>query len=155
MYFTDEIRDPSKELPELPDTSELQEREMSMAKLLVESMESTWDPSRYHDTHREGGGTRGVERLGNEIVVGTVERPPTKVVDLMEVLTASIDSVKAGSKSSKVAKRTGTAARSSAPKKSTVARKTDTAEDKTVGAEAPTKISSKPAAKATGRRKAS
>ncbi len=156
MYFTDEIRDPSKELPELPDTSELQEREMSMAKLLVESMESTWDPSRYHDTHRaKVEALVESKRLGNEIVVGTVERPPTKVVDLMEVLTASIDSVKAGSKSSKVAKRTGTAARSSAPKKSTVARKTDTAEDKTVGAEAPTKISSKPAAKATGRRKAS
>ena len=53
MYFSDEIRSPSKDLPHLPDASELTERETAMAKLLVESMESEWDPDRYHDTHRE------------------------------------------------------------------------------------------------------
>jgi DNA end-binding protein Ku len=156
MYFTDEIRDPSKEVPELPDTSELQEREMSMAKLLVESMESAWDPNRYHDTHRAK-----VEelveskRLGNEIVVGTVERPPTKVVDLMEVLSASIDSVKVGSKSSKTAGKTGTGAASSPTGR--------TARAKSTGGKSPAatprKIGAKPAAKQTaksaGRRKAS
>jgi len=156
MYFTDEIRDPSKELPELPDTSELQEREMSMAKLLVESMESAWDPSRYHDTHRAK-----VEelveskRLGNEIVVGTVERPPTKVVDLMEVLSASIDSVKAGSKSSKAAGKTGTGGASSPTGRTARAKSTG---GKSAAA-TPRKIGAKPAAKQTaksaGRRKAS
>ncbi len=156
MYFTDEIRDPSKELPELPDTSELQEREMSMAKLLVESMESAWDPNRYHDTHRAK-----VEelveskQLGNEIVVGTVERPPTKVVDLMEVLSASIDSVKAGSKAPKATGKTGTGAASSPTGR--------TARAKSTGGKSatatPRKIGGKPAAKQTaksaGRRKAS
>ncbi len=29
------------------------DRELSMAQLLIESMESDWDPERYHDTHRE------------------------------------------------------------------------------------------------------
>ncbi len=35
MYFADEIRSPAKELPTLPDASELTDRELSMAKLLT------------------------------------------------------------------------------------------------------------------------
>ena len=69
---------------------------MSMAQLLLESMESEWDPDKYHDTHREKvEALIEAKRQGNEIVTGTEEAPAaTKVVDLMEVLSASIDSVK-------------------------------------------------------------
>src|SRR6202011_5662206 len=76
MYFADEIRSPSKELPALPDQAELNDREVSMAQLLLESMESEWDPDRYHDTHRQK-----VEALietkqqGNEIVASAFEAP--------------------------------------------------------------------------------
>src|ERR1700730_10959289 len=42
MYFADEIRSPSNELPALPDQAELNDREISMAQLLLESMESEW-----------------------------------------------------------------------------------------------------------------
>ena len=52
MYFSDEVRSPEREL-ELPDIDEVSDRELSMAQLLIESMESDWDPGRYHDTHRE------------------------------------------------------------------------------------------------------
>ena len=96
MYFADEIRSPSKELPDLPDASELSDRELSMADLLLESMESEWDPDKYHDTHREKvEALIEAKRSGSEIVTGIEEAPAaTKVVDLMEVLSASIDSVK-------------------------------------------------------------
>ncbi len=96
MYFADEIRSPSKELPDLPDASELSERELSMADLLLESMESEWDPDKYHDTHREKvEDLIEAKRSGSEIVTSVEESPAsTKVVDLMEVLSASIDSVK-------------------------------------------------------------
>ena len=53
MYFSDEVRSPGKELPELPENGEVTDRELSMAQLLIESMESDWDPERFHDTHRE------------------------------------------------------------------------------------------------------
>ena len=93
MYFADEIRSPSKELPDLPDASELSDRELSMADLLLESMESEWDPGKYHDTHREKVEVLiEAKRSGSEIVTGVEETPAsTKVVDLMEVLSASID----------------------------------------------------------------
>ena len=53
MYFSDEVRQPGREFPALPNTDEVSDRELSMAQLLIESMESDWDPKRFHDTHRE------------------------------------------------------------------------------------------------------
>jgi DNA end-binding protein Ku len=152
MYFSDEIRSPSKDLPDLPDAGELTEREAAMAKLLVESMESEWDPNRYHDTHREKVHVLvEAKRKGDEIVVGSVERPEAKVVDLMEVLSASIESVKAGNK---VGKRPKAVAEATAPRKSAPAKKAASAR-KVASAKSPTSITSKTGSKAPSRRKAS
>jgi DNA end-binding protein Ku len=116
MYFADEIRSPTKELPDLQSDIELSERELSMAQVLLESMESEWDPERYRDTHRAK-----VEALveekhqGREIVTEVAVAPAaTKVVDLMEVLSASINSVKANRSPSKPA----TPLKKAAPKRS-------------------------------------
>jgi DNA end-binding protein Ku len=141
MYFSDEVRAPGKELPGLPEDGEVTDRELSMAQLLIGSMESDWDPARFHDTHRQK-----VEQLieekrqGHEIVIQ--EGPePAKVVDLMDALNASI----------KAAARPGDkpSARRAAPAKKAPARRA-----------APAKKAaktSKPAtrAKAAPRRKAS
>ena len=90
MYFSDEVRSPGREL-ELPDTDEVSDRELSMAQLLIESMESDWDPARFHDTHREKVEALIEEkRQGHEIVIQAPEPAPAKVVDLMEALNASI-----------------------------------------------------------------
>ncbi len=90
MYFPDEVRTPGKELPGLPENGDVSDRELSMAQLLIESMESDWDPTRYHDTHREKVEDLIEEkRQGHEIVIQ--EGPePAQVVDLMEALNASI-----------------------------------------------------------------
>ncbi len=111
MYFADEIRSPSKDLPALPGAGEVTDREVQMAGLLLESMESEWDPEKYQDTHRQQlEAIIEAKRQGNEIVTGTeVEPASTKVVDLMDVLSASIDSVKAGrAPTKKPAARTAT-----------------------------------------------
>jgi DNA end-binding protein Ku len=101
MYFADEIRSPTKDLPELPAADEVSDRELKMAGLLLESMESDWDPEKYHDTHREKvEAVIEAKRQGDEIVTGVEAAPPsTKVVDLMDVLSASIESVDARRKS--------------------------------------------------------
>jgi DNA end-binding protein Ku len=152
MYFSDEIRSPTKELPELPEASEVSDREVSMAKLLLESMESEWDPNRYHDTHRQK-----VEDLveakkqGNEIVIGSVEVPTTKVADLMEVLSASLASVKSGGDQGErppAGSKAPIAKKGAAVKKPTPSRKPS-------AAKSPTSITSKERAKAPSRRKAS
>ena len=103
MYFADEIRSPTKDLPDLPGADAVTDRELQMAKLLLESMESDWDPAKYQDTHRlQLEAIIEAKRQGNEIVTETEPQPAaTKVVDLMEVLRASVDSVKAGGQAAK------------------------------------------------------
>ena len=90
MYFSDEVRAPGRDL-ELPETGDVTDRELSMAQLLIESMESDWDPERFHDTHREKVEAIIEEkRNGHEIVLQEGPEPVAKVVDLMEALNASI-----------------------------------------------------------------
>jgi DNA end-binding protein Ku len=136
MYFSDEIRSPGKELPELPSSKQLTNREISMAQQLIESMEAEWDPGKYHDTHREKvEDLIEAKRQGNEVVVRIAEPEATKVVDLMDVLSASIKSVKEGgtgngrrsstSKAAPAKKRApAAAAKKRAPAKKTAAKPT-------------------------------
>ena len=62
-----------------------------MAELLIESMEGSWDPSRYHDTHRQKIEALIEEkRQGKTIVAAAAAPAGSKVVDLMAALSASI-----------------------------------------------------------------
>jgi DNA end-binding protein Ku len=145
MYFADEIRSPTKDLPDLPGEDEVTDRELQMASLLLESMESDWDPEKYQDTHRlQVEAIIEAKRQGNEIVTEVGPAPAsTKVVDLMDVLSASIDSVNAARKPAK---------------KSTARATTSRATTSPIGAKKPAPIgkaakAAKP--KAPARRKAS
>ena len=66
MYFSDEVRSPGRESSSCPRRGDVTDRELSMAQLLIESMESDWDPERYpRHAPREG---RGAHR-------GEAQRP--------------------------------------------------------------------------------
>jgi len=128
MYFSDEVRAPGRDL-DLPETGDVTDRELSMAQLLIASMESEWDPKRFHDTHREKVEAIIEEkRQGHEIVLQEGPEPAAKVVDLMEALSASIAAAaKADSETETgdrpAAKRTTakrTTAKPAAPAKKTV-----------------------------------
>ncbi len=135
MYFADEVRSPERDL-ELPEADEVSDRELSMAQLLIDSMESDWDPARYHDTHREKVEALIEEkRQGHEIVIQAVDEAPAKVVDLMEALNASIAAAarSGGGKAEKsarttkrapAAKRAATARRAAPAKKAPAAKST-------------------------------
>jgi DNA end-binding protein Ku len=140
MYFADEVRSPVDELPNLPDSDQPSEREVKMAELLIESMEGSWDPSRYHDTHRQKIEALIEEKRQGKTIVATAAAPAsTKVVDLMAALSASI---KAQSGSAK-----------SAARKSAVGVKSP-ARQAAAKVSAPKKVAKAPVAKAP-RRKAS
>lgn len=97
MFFADEIRDPDEELGGLPSSRPVRGRELSIAKQLIDSMTTSWEPEKYRDTYRER-----VEdlierkRQGEEIV--TESQPPEegKVVDLMEALRRSAEEARGG-----------------------------------------------------------
>jgi len=117
MYFADEIRSPKADLPELPGAGEVTDRELQMAGLLLESMAGEWDPDKYQDTHRaQVEAIIEAKRQGDEIVTGTEAQPKaTKVVDLMEVLSASVESVKAAGKPAAADKKPAARATKKAP----------------------------------------
>ena len=124
MYFSDEVRQPGQDLPELPEENEVSDRELSMAQLLIESMQNDWDPARYHDTHREKVEALIEEkRQGHEIVLQAPPEQPAKVVDLMEALNASIAAA-AGTGAKAPTGGTGGSTRTSSSKRAAPAKKT-------------------------------
>jgi DNA end-binding protein Ku len=52
LFFSDEVRDPSHMVDGL-DTGSLGERELKMARQLVDMLSTDWEPARYADTYRE------------------------------------------------------------------------------------------------------
>jgi DNA end-binding protein Ku len=96
MHFADELADTEK--LHVPKTVEVGKREMNMAKALIESMSSKWDPQKYHDEYREALMEvieEKVEAGGKEIETKPKKPPkPTKVIDLVEVLQQSLAEAK-------------------------------------------------------------
>jgi len=93
MHFADELADPGK--LHIPKKTEVGKREMNMAKSLIDSMNSKWDPEKYKDDYREALMEvieEKVEAGGKEIEEKSKKAPkPTKVIDLVSVLQKSLE----------------------------------------------------------------
>ena len=97
MLFADEVVDPER-LDEIPKEGEVQttDRELAIAKQLVESLASDFEPDKYRDSYREEV-LALIERkaAGEEIAVQpAAEEAPAAVPDLMAALQASLDEVR-------------------------------------------------------------
>ena len=119
MFFADEVRSPSEELPSIPDDADLTEREVSMAHVLIGTMESEWDPERFHDTHRQKVEALIEEKSQGKTIAKPKLAPLPKVVDLMEALQASIRATESGEKkpAAKASRAKATPAKSAATSK--------------------------------------
>jgi len=93
MHFADELADPEK--LHVPKKLEVGKREMNMAKSLIDSMTSKWQPEKYKDDYREALMEvieEKVEAGGKEIEEKPRKAPkPTKVIDLVSVLQKSLE----------------------------------------------------------------
>jgi len=93
MHFADELADAEK--LRLPKKMEVGKREMNMAKSLIDSMTSKWEPEKYKDDYREALMEvieEKVEAGGKEIEEKPRKAPtPTKVIDLVSVLQKSLE----------------------------------------------------------------
>jgi len=101
MHFAEELADPQK--LHIPKKLEPGKRELDMAKALVGSMTSKWNPKKYHDDYREALMEvieEKVEAGGKEIEEKPKKAPkPTKVIDLVSVLQKSLEQSGAKKKS--------------------------------------------------------
>jgi len=95
LHWPDEIRDAGElSLPE--ETVDVRKQELAMAKMLIENLSASFDPTRYTDEYREA----VMEVVEAKMEKRTVERPaaaePPRVTDLMAALKASVEASKAG-----------------------------------------------------------
>ncbi|WP_369176042.1 non-homologous end joining protein Ku [Streptomyces mutabilis] len=110
LHWADEVRDPVRELPELPSGRVGRGKELDMALRLVDALSGPWDPARYRDTYQEK--VRELVRAkaeGEEVAVAEEAPQATNVVDLMEVLQGSLERAKGtgGGQSADKAKNAG------------------------------------------------
>src|SRR6266508_6484464 len=102
MHFADELADPEK--LHVPKKTEVGKRERNMAKSLIDSMSSKWNPEKYKDDYREALMEvieEKVEAGGKEIEEKPKKAPkPTKVIDLVSVLQKSLEETGAKKKTS-------------------------------------------------------
>jgi DNA end-binding protein Ku len=95
LHWPDEIRDAGElSLPE--EKVDIRKQELAMAKMLIENLSASFDPSRYHDEYREA----VLEVVNAKVENRAVERPAEveqpKVMDLMAALKASVEASKSG-----------------------------------------------------------
>src|SRR5436853_5528058 len=103
MHFADELADPSK--LHVPTKVEVGKREITMAKALIDSMSSKWNPEKYRDDYREA----LMEVIEEKVEAGGKEieekpkpkRQPTKVIDLVSVLQQSLEKTGGAKKKTK------------------------------------------------------
>jgi DNA end-binding protein Ku len=96
MIFHDEVV-PHDDLDDLPAAQDLKasERELKMARQLIDSLSGDFEPEKYKDEYREKV-LELIERKaeGEEIVIQPDAPKPTQVPDLMAALEASLAAVK-------------------------------------------------------------
>lgn len=94
LHWPDEIR-PTEGIRGVDGEVKVSDRELTMAKTLVESLSDTFDPERYHDDYKEALMEIVNAKIeGQELVEAPEAEAPTKVMDLMEALRASVEAAK-------------------------------------------------------------
>jgi DNA end-binding protein Ku len=94
LFYPDEVRDPKEVW--MPSMEEPSERELRLARQLIESLSGPWEPGRHRDEHRE----RVLELLRSKTSfaaapsVTVAEQPPPQAAELMEALQASFEAAK-------------------------------------------------------------
>ncbi|GAA0557538.1 MULTISPECIES: Ku protein [Streptomyces] len=110
LHWADEVRDPRREIGNLPEGTQVADKELQTAVQLVEALSTEWDPEEYHDIYQERV-MRLVEAKRAGETIEKSEPPPrsTNVIDLMDVLQASVDKAKgkreAGAEEDQVARK--------------------------------------------------
>jgi DNA end-binding protein Ku len=118
MLFADELIDPG-DLDELPDEDvRATEREVDMARQLIESLATGFDPTKYRDEYRE----RVLDLIerkasGEEVAIPAEPEAPAAVPDLMAALEASLAAAKGGKEKLEAAGANGGAKKNGAARK--------------------------------------
>jgi DNA end-binding protein Ku len=87
MFYADEV----KELQKPYTKPAISEQELNMAKLLINSMDTPFDPSKYKDEYQEKLRELIESKISGKEIVAAEPESAGKVIDLMEALRASVE----------------------------------------------------------------
>lgn len=90
MFYADEI----KELQKQYSKPEVSDQEMDMAKLLINSMDTPFDPEKYKDEYQAKLRTLIELKIAGKEIVASESDDVGKVIDLMDALKASVEKAK-------------------------------------------------------------
>lgn len=90
MFYADEV----KQLQKTYVKTQVSEQEMNMAKLLINSMDTPFDPEKYKDEYQARLRTLIESKISGKEIISTETENEVKVIDLMEALKASVEKAK-------------------------------------------------------------
>jgi DNA end-binding protein Ku len=93
MFWPDEVREPAFETLEVE--VEPTKEELKMAKMIIDNLSTPFDPSAWHDKSREAVEEMAAQKAEGHEIVAPDTPEPTKVVDLLDALKASVEATKA------------------------------------------------------------
>jgi len=106
MLFADEIV-PVKELEnDLPSNIELSEKELKMAKTLIDSLITKFDASKYENEYHKQVMSMIENKAGNEMTVATPVNTAPYFADLISALEASMETIKKNESKKKTPRKT-------------------------------------------------
>ncbi|MFC4776128.1 Ku protein [Paenibacillus sp. GCM10023252] len=141
IFYPDEIR-PVQQVPGLPEGVSVNDKELTMAKLLIEQLSTPFEPEKYTDDYRQQMADMISSKIAGEEIRVAPQQEQTNVIDLMAALQASLDAAKlppaGGGLDTGAAGKSGTG--SKAGKRSTAASKDKAGADDAAAAEAPAQV---------------
>lgn len=154
MYYAEEIR-PKEQIPNLPEQSKVDERELEMARMLIDQLAAPFEPQKYEDEYKERLMDAIEDKVEGKEVKFAPEEKKTNVIDLMDALKASLkQSQEAGTAKKKDAGQSGTPSASKPAAKRTSKTKskssTRSASSKSAKTSAASKTTAKPRRRKTG-----
>ena len=96
MHWPDEVR--GAEFETLETEVEIRQEERAMANSIIDNLTREFVPDEWVDTTREAVEALAAKKIAGEEIVTPESAEPTKVVDLLEALKASVEATKAQKK---------------------------------------------------------
>lgn len=97
IYYPDEVRN-AEQVPGLPEQVEVNDKELAMAKQLIEQLATPFQPEKYTDEYRSSLMELIQAKIAGKEIKLAKEVSETNVINLMEALQASIEKTKAKTK---------------------------------------------------------
>jgi DNA end-binding protein Ku len=96
IFYPDEIRSITQ-VPNLPENPAVNDKELTMAKMLIEQLSTPFEPGKYKDDYRDKVMNMIQQKVAGEEIRVAPEAPKTNVIDLMAALQASLEASKPSS----------------------------------------------------------